>query len=226
MKTKFALAAVLLAAACGGGKSDVDAQLTRIDSRIIDGNGSPDGSGACAAEPTFNAGPPTDGTDSAAFAVTNMAGDNLVQWQWGQAGTGVNPDLVILLLPRPIPAGDLGAPLELVQACTGAPIDYCMEMLTDVDDQGAFQQLLYPDTGQLTLTVNGAGGEVGDTLTVTMTDAQFNHYDENTGMPIDDGCSSNAIGFPATDFAIQAGTLTGGDGPLVLRPVPRTHERQ
>src|SRR5690349_8947181 len=38
MKTKFALAAVLLAAACGGGKSDVDAQLSRTDARDqIDG---------------------------------------------------------------------------------------------------------------------------------------------------------------------------------------------
>ncbi len=223
MKTKFALAAVLLAAACGGGKSDVDAQLTRIDSRIVDGAGGPDASTACAAEPTFNAAPPTDGTDSAAFSTDPTSGPT-VQWQWGQAGTGVNPDLVLLFLPRPIPAGDQGA-LELVQACTSST-DYCMEMLTDVDDQGNFLQLLYPDTGTLTVAVNGAGGEVGDTLTLTMTAALFNHYDADTGMPIDDGCSSNTTAWGPTDFAIQAGTLTGGNGPLVLKPLPRTHERQ
>ena len=225
MKTKFALAAVLLAAACGGGKSDIDAQLTRIDSRVVDGNGGADASTACAAEPTFNTTPPVDGTDSAAFSTDPTSGPT-VQWQWGQAGTGVNPDLVLLFLPRPIPAGDQNTPLMLVQACTGDPIDYCMEMLTDVDDQGNFAQLLYPDTGTLTIAVNGAGGEVGDTLTLTMTDALFDHYDADTGMPIDDGCVSNSTAFPATDFVIQAGTLTGGNGPLVLRPAPRVHERQ
>lgn len=114
MKTKFALAAVLLAAACGGGKSDVDAQLSRTDARDqIDGVITT----TCAAETAYGdlTLPPEQMSAFADRGCQVSAGDTTAcaSGQTGVPSTTPNDDLLTFVAQPGTGDGDFGDVVEI-----------------------------------------------------------------------------------------------------------------
>jgi hypothetical protein len=212
MKTMFAVAAVLLAA-CGGGSDEVDAQLTRIDSRpVVDAPIIP---ATCTLETNITEAPNPDPTtgNTAVLRTQNTATppEEIILWNFAVAGTGTNPDLFQFVVPftadpNSIPPADFNTPLELVLACT-ADVDYCMVGLGDIDQAGMEAQFFYPNTGQLTIT---EAGDIGGTFTVTMTDSRFDWYTDPAGMIVDENmddvpdCSGTMAAFADISIPITA----------------------
>lgn len=212
MKTKFALAAVLLAAACGGGKSDIDAQLSRTDARNqIDAPVVPAG---CDLETTINEPPNPDPTagNTAVLRTQDSMSNEIILWNYVVTGTGANADLFQFVVPFDaaapnVPAADFNTPLDLVNACTSS-VDYCLVGLGDFDfNAGMEDQFFYPNTGQLTIT---AAGDVGGNFTVEMTDSRFDRYTDAGGDIVDENgdgtpdCSGTVSAFAPVTIPITA----------------------
>jgi len=210
MKTTYLLSAVLLAAACGGGKSNPDANLSHPDARQI-----PDAmQQGCTLEANIaDALDPTPDTGNTAVirGMDGAAPPNLLFiWNFVVAGTGANPDLFQFVMPRPAVAADLNTPLALIDACT-ASVDYCMVGLGDIDAQGNEAQFFYPNTG--TVTITEAQDAVGGNFTVAMTASRFDHYDAPGGAMSTDGCNGTVAGFAATTISVIDPAFAPQTGP-------------
>jgi hypothetical protein len=234
MKTMFATAAaLLLAAACGGGKKDVDAQLTRADARPqVD---SPIIPASCTVETTVTEAPNPDPTAGNTAVLRVQSNDTPpveeFEWNYVVVGTGTLPDFFVFLVPfdaaRPVgqqvPAADFNADLPLIDACT-ANADYCMFLLSDYDNAtGMETQFFWPNTGTIKITnANDVGVGTGD-FTVEMTAARFDEYDAASGEQIDsdgDGtsdCNGTVAANGPTTITVQLPSVapqTGAKAPV------------